>query len=113
MGSCPNPHPKTAFFKKKNRPLSRSPAPYRPRVLLTPHPSRTSENLTEKANDLSKILSNIQYTLQSRKLKASVHRSKFHCLFSGAILKQEVILVKDYDKYSCAEHHNTQVEDQQ
>ena len=40
------------------------------RVLLTPLPSSTSENLTEKANDLSKILSNIQYTLQSRKLKA-------------------------------------------
>jgi len=53
---------------KKDRPL---PRPHtRPRVLLTPLPGRTSENLTEKANDLSKILCNIQYTLQSRKLKA-------------------------------------------
>ena len=33
---------------------------------------RTSENLTETANNLSKVLSNIQSTWQSRKLKASV-----------------------------------------
>ena len=32
----------------------------------------TSENLTETANDLSKVLSNIQSTWLSRKLKASV-----------------------------------------
>ena len=32
----------------------------------------TSENQTEKANDLSKILSYIQSTWLSRKLKASV-----------------------------------------
>ncbi|PFX15235.1 hypothetical protein AWC38_SpisGene20546 [Stylophora pistillata] len=32
----------------------------------------TSENLSETANDLSKVLSNIQSTWQSRKLKASV-----------------------------------------
>jgi len=31
----------------------------------------TSENLTETANDLSKVLSNIQSTWLSRKLKAS------------------------------------------
>ena len=31
----------------------------------------TSENLTEMANDLSKVLSNIQSTWLSRKLKAS------------------------------------------
>ena len=32
----------------------------------------TCENLTETANDLSKVLSNIQSTWLSRKLKASV-----------------------------------------
>ena len=32
----------------------------------------TSENLTETANDLSKVLSNIRSTWLSRKLKASV-----------------------------------------
>ena len=35
----------------------------------------TSENLTETANDLSKVLSDIQSTWLSRKLKASVQSS--------------------------------------
>ena len=38
----------------------------------------TSENLTETANDLSKVLSNIQSTWPRRKLKASVQSKVTH-----------------------------------
>ena len=41
----------------------------------------TSENLKETANDLSKVLSNIQSTWMSRKLKAPSVQSKFTDFF--------------------------------
>ena len=64
----------------------------------------TSENLTEMANDLSKVLSNIQSTWLSRKLKASAQSkvTDFFKWFHSVVSQEQylkVILVWDYDKW--------------
>ena len=51
----------------------------------------TSENLTETVNDLPKVLSNIQFTWLSRKIKASLQSHRLHqknCFNNNTILKR-------------------------
>ena len=54
---------------------------YRDFLLRTAY-NNTSKNLTETASDLQKVLSNLQSTWLSRKLKASEHKVKSWIPFS-------------------------------